>query len=61
MENLKLCEIITSGDYGSMTDLTDSQRNFVALHTEICRKGAYVVSGMVEFAEKLKEMRDGKS
>ena len=22
MENLKLCEIITSGDYGSMTDLT---------------------------------------
>ena len=55
MENLKLCEIITSGDYGSMTDLTDSQRNFVALHTEICRKGAYVVSGMVEFAEKLKE------
>lgn len=25
MENLKLCEIITSGDYGSMTDLTDNQ------------------------------------
>lgn len=61
MENLKLCEIITSGDYGSMTDLTDNQRKFVTLHTEICRKGAYVVSGMVEFAEKLKEMRDGKS
>lgn len=61
MENLKLCEIITSGDYGRMTDLTDNQRKFVTLHTEICRKGAYVVSGMVEFAEKLKEMRDGKS
>ena len=61
MENLKLCEIITSGDYGSMTDLTDNQRKFVTLHTEICRKGAYVVNGMVEFAEKLKEMRDGKS
>lgn len=61
MENLKLCEIITSGDCVSMTDLTDNQRKFVTLHTEICRKGAYVVSGMVEFAEKLKEMRDGKS
>lgn len=61
MENLKLCEVITSGDYDSMTDLTESQRKFVTLHTEICRRGAYVVSGMVEFAEKLKEMRDGKS
>lgn len=61
MENLKLCEIITSGDYGNMTDLTDNQRKFVTLHTEICHKGAYVVNGMVEFAEKLKEMRDGKS
>ena len=29
MEILKLCEIITSGDYGSMTDLTDNQRKFV--------------------------------
>lgn len=37
MENLKLCEIITSGDYGSMTDLTDNQRKFVTLHTEVCR------------------------
>lgn len=63
MERIRLEEMIVEGNLAGCREeeLNEKQKQFLNLHTEICRKGAYIVEGMAEFAAKLKEMRDGKN